>query len=257
MDCYFEQFDGQAVTTEDFVKVMAKASGIDLSQFEKSWYNQPGTPTLDVSDAYDAQKKEYKLTIRQSTSTVSGYSAPEPFHIPVRIGLLDKTGKDMSLKLSAGQSSLLTHGDILNLKENETTFVFENIPEKPTPSILRNWSAPVKVNYNYTRDDLMFLMAHDSDGFNRWEAGQKLGVEVLKELVTAHQQTKEQAVDPRLIQAFKKVLGNKKLDPQLVARTLALPDMSYLAGLYPDGQVDVDAIYAARKQIRTENWKGA
>ncbi len=249
-DLYFSRHDGHAVTTEDFVKAMEDASGQNLSQFERTWYNQAGTPTLDVTDAYDPNTKEYRLTIKQSTPPTPGQPTKDPFHIPVRIGLLDSKGNDMPLKLEPSQAHLLTNGDILNLKENETTFVFKNIPEKPIPSLLRNWSAPVKLNYNYSRDDLMFLMAKDNDGFNRWEAGQQLGVDVLKELVAAHQKGQPKPVDPRLIEAFRGVLQDKNLDPALAARALALPSTSYLSELYPDGQVDVDAVYAARKQAR-------
>lgn len=249
-DLYFDRHDGQAVTTEDFVKAMSDANSIDLSQFEKTWYNQSGTPVLDVTDSYDSATEEYRLTIKQSTPSTPGQPTKDPFHIPVRVGLLDKTGNDMPLQLVDDQKELLTNDDILNLKENETTFVFKGVKEKPVPSIFRNWSAPVKVNYDYSREELKFLMANDNDGFNRWDAGQKLGIDVLKELVSAHQAGKSEKVDKNLIEAFKGVLSDKTLDPALMARALALPSSTYLSELYPDGQVDVDAIYAARKQAR-------
>lgn len=249
-DLYFARHDGQAVTTEDFVKAMEDASGKDLSQFERTWYNQAGTPTLDVTDDYDPNTKEYRLTFKQSTPATPGQPTKEPFHIPVRVGLLDSQGKDMPLQLAPSQADLLTNGDILNLKDGETTFVFKNVAEKPIPSLLRNWSAPVKLNYNYSRDALTFLMANDSDGFNRWEAGQKLGVDVLKELVAVTQAGETKDVDPRLISAFKAVLEDPDLDPTLAARALALPSTGYLMELYPDGQVDIDAIYSARKKAR-------
>lgn len=249
-DLYFERHDGQAVTTEDFVKAMADASGQDLSQFQHTWYNQAGTPTLSITDAYDADTQTYRLTVRQSTPPTPGQPTKEPFHIPLRVGLLDAEGKDLPLKLAAGQDHLLSHGDLLHLKAEETTFVFEGVPQKPTPSILRNWSAPVKVEYPYTRDQLTFLMAQDNDGFNRWEAGQQLGVEILKELVSAHQAGQPLTVDTRLIEAFRGVLNDTAMSPALAARTLLLPSASYLAELYPDGQVDIEAIVAARKHAR-------
>ncbi len=249
-DLYFDRHDGQAVTTEDFVKAMEDASGLDLKQFEKTWYNQAGTPTLDVTDAYNPETKEYRLTLKQSTPSTPGQATKEAFHIPVRLGLLDSKGHDMPLVLQSKNSEALTHGHVLNLTENETTFTFSKVSEKPVPSLLRNWSAPVKVNYDYSRDDLTFLMANDNDGFNRWEAGQKLGVDVLKELVSAHQQGQSIEVDPRLIQAFKSVLQDTKLDVALTATNLILPSLSYLSELYPDGAVDLDAIDAARKQTR-------
>lgn len=249
-DLYFKTFDGQAVSTEDFVWAMQKASGVDLSQFEDTWYNQAGTPTLDVTDVYHPDTKEYRLTIRQSTPSTPGQPIKKPFHIPVRLGLLDQHGNDMPLTMDPDQALLLTNGDILNLKEEETTFVFKHIAEKPIPSLLRNWSAPVKLNYDYSRDHLTFLMANDSDGFNRWEAGQQLAVDVLKELVAAQQAGNPKVVDNRLFKAFEGVLQDKTLDPALAARALALPGISYLMELYPDGEVDVDAIHAAYKQAQ-------
>jgi aminopeptidase N len=249
-DLYFERHDGHAVTTEDFVRAMQDASGVDLGQFEQTWYNQAGTPVLDVTDAYDAPRQEYRLTIRQSTPATPGQPTKAPFHIPVRIGLLDSRGNDIPLVLETpGQ---LTNGDVLNLRENETIFVFQQVPEKPIPSLLRNWSAPVKVNYDYALDQLTFLMAHDNDGFNRWEAGQTLGVIVLKSLVSAYQQGKPMLVDSHLIEAFRGVLENRNLDASLAAYALALPGTGYLAELYPNGQVDVDAMHAARKQAKSE-----
>ncbi len=249
-DLYFERHDGQAVTTEDFVKAMEDASGLDLSQFQKTWYNQAGTPTLAITDRYDPHTKEYALTIKQSTPATPEKKVKDPFHIPIRLGLLDSKGQDIPLVLKNSGEVSLTHRDILNLTKNQATFVFKNVPEKPVPSLLRNWSAPVKLNYDYTRDELTFLMANDNDGFNRWEAGQKLGEMVLKEQVVAIQKGEPIPVDPRLIDAFKRVLGDKALDPALVASTLALPSLTYLLELYPAGQVDIDAIYEARKKTR-------
>lgn len=250
MDLYFDRHDGQAVTTEDFVQAMEDASGVDLTQFERTWYNQAGTPTLDVTDSYDPETQEYRLTIKQSTPPTPGQPTKEPFHIPVRIGLLDAQGQDMPLKLAASQKDLLTNGDILNLKNGETTFVFKGVKEKPTPSLLRNWSAPVKLNYDYSREQLAFLMSRDSDGFNRWEAGQLMAVDVLKDLVAAHQAGQPATVDPLLIESFRSVLQDSSINPALAAMALELPTASYLAELYPDGQVDVDAIHAALNQTR-------
>ncbi len=249
-DLYFQRHDGQAVSTEDFIKAMQDASGVDLGQFEKTWYNQAGTPILDVHDAYDPKKKEYALTIRQSTPATPGQPTKDPFHIPVRVGLLNAKGEDLPLHLKGDQQALLTQGDILNLKAPETTFVFRDVPEKPIPSLLRNWSAPVKVNYPYTREQLTFLMAHDTDGFNRWEAGQKLGVDVLKEQIEAHQQGKPFALDPNLVTAFKGILKDSTLDPALSARAFSLPSPDYLMELYPAGKVDMDAIFAVHQSAR-------
>lgn len=247
-DLYFERHDGQAVTTDDFVKAMEDASKKDLTQFKNTWYNQAGTPTLDIKDTYDPVSKEYKLTIKQSTTKTMGQPDKKPFHIPVRVGLLDSKGKDMKLQLDAKQADLLTNGDVLNLKNDETTFVFKNVPEKPVPSLLRNWSAPVKLNFDYDYKDLTFLMAHDSDDFNRWEAGQKLGIQVLQDLVKSNQQGEVKEIDSSVIDAFKAILEDKNIDPATAAQALMLPGADYLSGLYPDGEVDVKAIHNAYDQ---------
>ena len=254
-DIYFERHDGQAVTTEDFVQAMrdgAKAAGkpIDLNQFEKTWYNQAGTPTLDVTDEYDAVAKVYKITISQSTPATPNQDKKEPFHIPIRIGLLGKDGKDLPLNIDKSQADLLTNGDILNLKDAKTTFIFCDVPEKPLPSLLRDWSAPVKLNYNYSLQDLSFLMAHDSDGFNRWDSAQQLAIKVLKSMIADYKNGTEMKVDQSLINAFKAVLLDESLDKSLAAKTLKLPSIGYITGLYPDGEVDIDAITSARKKVR-------
>lgn len=245
-DLYFSRHDGQAVTTEDFVQALEDASGEDLSQFERTWYNQAGTPELFVTDSYDAKAKTYTLAIRQQTSATPGQPVKEPFHIPVKMGLLDRNGKDMLLQLAKGQEAALTNGDVLNVKQAEQSFTFVNMSEKPIPSLLREFSAPVKLHYGYSRDELTFLLSHDSDGFNRWEAAQNLGVDVIKELVAG----KTTQVDNRLVEAYRHVLNDKTLDQAIASAVLTLPGETYLAELFPAGQVDVDAIYKARKAVK-------
>jgi aminopeptidase N len=254
-DLYFERHDGQAVTTEDFVAALeegAKACGqpVDLSQFQRSWYNQAGTPTLTVSDNYDAASETYQLTVRQFTPPTPGQPVKQPFHIPLRLGLLDSEGRDIPLQLPPSQTHLLTQGDVLNITKEEETFIFTGISQKPLPSLLRNWSAPVKLEYPYTREQLAFLMAHDNDGFNRWEAGQQLAVQVLKEAVSALQHGRDVVADEGFITAFRAVLTDTSLDRALAARSLSLPDAAYLAELYPDGQVDPDALHGAVEGVR-------
>jgi aminopeptidase N len=236
---------------EDFVKAMEDASGVNLRQFENTWYNQAGTPTIKATDDYDPKTKEYRLTLEQTTPPTPGQPEKKPFHIPVRLGLLNAKGHDMPLTLASDQAHLLTHGNVLSLSQPKTTFVFKQVPEKPTPSLLRDWSAPVKVDYPYTRDQLTFLMAHDTDGFNRWDAGQQLGISVLKDYIAALRKDPTAKtippVDPRLIQAFSAVLADDTMDPALMARAMQLPTAEYMAEQYPDGQVDIDAIDQAIK----------
>lgn len=248
-DLYFERNDGKAVTTEDFVKALSDASGVDLTQFEKTWYNQAGTPTLTFTDSYDPKTKTYSLTVEQNTPPTPGQPKKDPFHIPVRLGLLDKEGNDMPLKVQGDDGTVLTNGNVLNVKQPKQTFVFENVEEKPLPSLVRGFSAPVKVKYDYSRDDLTFLLSHDNDGFNRWEAAQNLGVAIIKDQVKAIQEGRYEPVDARLVEAFRSVAKDPTLDKEVKAALLSLPGESYVAELYPAGQVDVLAIHDARNKV--------
>lgn len=247
-DLYFERHDGQAVTTDDFIKAMEDANGVDFTQF-KRWYNQAGTPRLDVSEAYDAAAQTYSLTFRQSCPQTPDKAEKLPFVIPVELGLLDAAGNDLPLQLAAETTAQGT-SRVLSVTEAEQTFTFQGIQAKPLPSLLRGFSAPVKLSFPYDRDQLMFLMQHDSDGFNRWEAGQQLSVQVLQELIGQHQRGEALKLDQRLITALGTVLGNESLDPAMVAEMLSLPGEAYLTEI---SQVaDVDAIHAAREFARQQ-----
>ncbi|KKO13195.1 aminopeptidase N [Pseudomonas putida] len=247
-DLYFERHDGQAVTTDDFIKAMEDANGVDFTQF-KRWYNQAGTPRLEVSEAYDAAAQTYSLTFRQSCPQTPDKAEKLPFVIPVELGLLDTAGNDLPLQL-AGEATAQGTSRVLSVTEAEQTFTFQGIQAKPLPSLLRGFSAPVKLSFPYDRDQLMFLMQHDSDGFNRWEAGQQLSVQVLQELIGQHQRGEALTLDQRLITALGTVLGNESLDPAMVAEMLSLPGEAYLTEI---SQVaDVDAIHAAREFARQQ-----
>ncbi|WP_020193287.1 aminopeptidase N [Pseudomonas putida] len=247
-DLYFERHDGQAVTTDDFIKAMEDANGVDFTQF-KRWYSQAGTPRLEVSEAYDAAAQTYSLTFRQSCPQTPDKAEKLPFVIPVELGLLDADGNDLPLQL-AGEDAAQGTSRVLSVTEAEQTFTFQGIQAKPLPSLLRGFSAPVKLSFPYDRDQLMFLMQHDSDGFNRWEAGQQLSVQVLQELIGQHQRGEALKLDQRLITALGTVLGNESLDPAMVAEMLSLPGEAYLTEI---SQVaDVDAIHAAREFARQQ-----
>ncbi|POF90138.1 aminopeptidase N [Pseudomonas putida] len=247
-DLYFERHDGQAVTCDDFIKAMEDANGVDLTQF-KRWYSQAGTPRLEVSEDYDSTAQRYSLTFRQSCPQTPDKREKLPFVIPVALGLLDAEGNDLPLRLD-GEASAQGSSRVLSLTEAEQTFIFLDIAAKPLPSLLRGFSAPVKLSFPYNRDQLMFLMQHDSDGFNRWEAGQQLSVQVLQELIGQHQADQPLSLDPRLITALATVIGNDALDPAMVAEMLSLPGEAYLTEI---SQVaDVDAIHAAREFARKQ-----
>lgn len=183
-DLYFARHDGQAVTTEDFVACMAESSGRDMAQFQ-NWYDYAGTPQLTVQDEYDAKTQTYRITFKQQIPDTPQQSNKPAFHIPVALGLLDAAGHDMQ----ALQTDMVWRDGAyrLELHQAEQTFVFNAVGENPTPSILRGFSAPVKIEYPYTDGQLMHLMAHDSDGFNRWDAAQTLLINTLLRMVEQRQ----------------------------------------------------------------------
>ncbi|MGE8496811.1 MAG: aminopeptidase N, partial [Pseudomonas sp.] len=247
-DLYFERHDGQAVTCDDFIKAMEDASGIDLTQF-KRWYSQAGTPRLAVSEAYDAQAKTYSLTFSQSCPATPGQSEKLPFVIPVELGLLSADGQELPLRLS-GEATGSETTRVISITEAEQVVTFVDVAEKPLPSLLRGFSAPVKLSFPYSRDQLMFLMQHDVDGFNRWEAGQQLSVQVLQELIGQHQRGEALVLDQRLVAALRSVLENTELDQAMVAEMLSLPGEAYLVEI--SEVADVDAIHAAREFARAQ-----
>ena len=244
-DLYFERFDGQAVTIEDFVGCMAEASGEDFSQF-MHWYSQAGTPDIDAHGEYDYVQGEYHLTLRQRTPATPGQSDKLPLHIPVRMGLVGtKSGQDLTLTLNGEK---LGKDAVIHLRDDEQTFIFTDVAEAPVPSLLREFSAPVKLHYPYSREDLAFLLTHDSDGFNRWDAGQRLALLALDDLIAAHRNGVEKVMDSRVVDAFRALLGGPMSDKAVLAEMLTLPSEAYIAEQQPI--VDVDAIHAAREFVR-------
>ncbi|MDC0222479.1 aminopeptidase N, partial [Gammaproteobacteria bacterium] len=220
-DLYFERHDGQAVTTEDFVKAMEDASDTDLTQFRR-WYSQAGTPKLSIEGTYDAQAKHFTLTVNQSCPPTPGQLEKKPFYIPLRVGLLDKEGNELDLILEPNDEPLSVKDRILLITESSQEFVFKNIDQEPIPSLLRGFSAPVRMEYLYSRDELYFLMVHDSDGFNRWNAAQLLSVDIMNEL----QRSVAFDMPPLLVKAFEGVLANsfeEGVDKAMLAHLLALP----------------------------------
>ena len=247
-DLYFERHDGQAVTCDDFIRAMEDANGVELSQF-KRWYSQAGTPRLQVSEHFDAQARTYSLTLRQSCPATPDKVEKLPFVIPVALGLLDASGQELPLRL-ADEATAVGTSRVLAVTEAEQTFTFVDIAEQPLPSLLRGFSAPVKLSFPYSRDQLMFLMQHDTDGFNRWDAGQQLSVQVLQEMIGQYQRGESLAMDSRLLTALASVLDNTELDPAMVAEMLSLPSEAYLAEI--SEVADVDAIHAAREFARKQ-----
>ncbi len=245
MDLYFERFDGQAVTTDDFVQCMADVSGRDLQQF-KRWYSQAGTPELFISSEYDAEAGHYTLDITQRCPPSPGQPDKAPFHIPLAIGLLDADGRDLPLRLvgESEQEGQATQR-VLELCEGHQRYTFEGLSARPVPSLLRGFSAPVKVHYDYSDQALMFLMSHDSDGFNRWDAAQKLAQKILLQQVAGEDRV--EVAD--FVDAFRHALNDPGADQALLAEILTLPAESYLGDQME--VVDVDGIHRAREALKS------
>jgi aminopeptidase N len=246
MDLYFQRFDGQAVTTDDFVQAMQDASGVDLGQF-KRWYGQAGTPVVEVNSAYDAQAKRFTLTLTQSCPPTPGQSDKLPFHIPFAVGLVGADGKDIPLQLAAEPQAGGTTR-VLSFNSQEERFAFVNVQALPVPSLLRGFSAPVILRYAYTGDELTHLLARDSDAFNRWEAGQRLALEILLRAISARQSGSAPAFPGSFVAAFARVLADGPTDPAFAAEALSLPSEGYVAEQME--VVDPDAIHAVRVELR-------
>lgn len=245
-DLYFQRHDGQAVTTDDFVQAMEDASGVDLGQFRR-WYSQAGTPEVRVKRHYDPVSETYRLTFKQSCPPTPGQPHKEDLHIPVEVSLLGEHGEDLPLCLE-GEPTPLGTSRVLELTSAEQAFTFCDIQREPVPSILRGFSAPVTLVVDYTDEELAYLTGHDSDPFNRWEAGQQLAVRVLLRLVDDYRNKRPLALDPGLSGAFAKTLSSP-LDPALIAEAITLPDEAYVAEFME--VVDPVAIHEARRFLET------
>lgn len=246
-DLYFERHDGQAVTIEDFVAAMRDVSGRDFDQF-MNWYRQAGTPDLRVTSSYDEEQKTYTLNFKQSCRATPESAEKKPFHIPVAMGLLGDAGA-LPLKCEgvvSPETDDNTHC-VLEITQAEQSFTFENVQERPVPSLLRNFSAPVKLHYRYSRDELLTLMSRDEDGFCRWDACQELAIQVIQEVMTALTTEPAPTVDEKIITGYKRLLTDETLDPAMVALMLKLPSEGYIAELQT--VADMDLIHHARARV--------
>jgi aminopeptidase N len=249
MDLYFERHDGQAVQCDDFRAAMADANERDLSQFER-WYDQAGTPVVKAVTHYDATAHTFDLTLSQSCPTTPGQGDKLPFHIPVAFGLLGANGQDLPLVLenSPADAAAPLTTIVLELTEASHTFRFTDVMEPPTPSILRNFSAPVVLDYAYTDAQLLHLFRHDSDPVNRWEAGQRLAMTRLLALAASAASGAPLTLDATFIDALRALLTDAALDPALRELALTLPSESVIADQMK--VVDPQAIHAARQFMR-------
>ena len=247
MDLYFQRHDGQAVTCDDFRAAMADANGRDLTQFER-WYSQAGTPRVAVSADYDAQAKTYTLTVKQSCPSTAGQDKKLPFHIPFALGLLKADGTEFALQLAGEKVTTAPKARVLELTEAEHSFTFTNIDQEPTPSLLRNFSAPVVLEFEYSDQQLAHLLAHDSDAFCRWEAGQRLAMRRLLKLVKAVQAGEALELDAMFVEALRKTLNDQNLDPAFRELVLTLPSETMIAEEM--AIADPISIHQARQFVR-------
>ncbi|HZH25888.1 MAG TPA: aminopeptidase N [Azospirillaceae bacterium] len=245
-DLYFQRHDGQAVTCDDFVAAMEDAGGVDLGQFRR-WYAQAGTPVVEAQTRWDGAAGTLSLTLRQSTPPTPGQPDKLPLHIPVAVGLVGPDGRDRPVTLM-GENGPGATTRVLDLREAEQTFVFTGLDAEPVPSLFRGFSAPVKLKAPVSDAHLAFLLAHDSDPFNRWEAGQTLATRLLLRLVADHQAGRDLTVPEGVVDAFGRLLADAGQDRAFAALALTLPSEGYL-GQQMD-VIDVDAIHAARLHVR-------
>ncbi|MEQ8603276.1 MAG: aminopeptidase N [Marivibrio sp.] len=244
MRLYFERHDGQAVTCDDFVAAMADANERDLSRF-KLWYSQAGTPEVSAEGRFDPDAKTYRLTLTQATRPTPGQPKKSALHIPIKAALIDADGRPAPLCLEGAELGTET---ILHLTEDRQDFVFEGLDSAPTPSLNREFSAPIRLSQPLDRDQRAFLMAADDDPFARWEAGQQYACDLLLEMIEALSRDEEPTVDPAFIRAMQKTLSDESLDDAFRAQVLTLPSEEYIGEQMKT--VDVDAIHTAREALK-------
>jgi len=242
MDLYFDRHDGEAATVEDFIKSFEDANKVDFSQF-KLWYEQAGTPELIASFDYDETKKTAKLIFEQVMQPTPGQSRKKPMHIPVRMGLVGKSGKDLPLKTKQGD--VVTDG-VVHLKKRREVFEFQNINERPVPSLVRGFSAPVNLTLDMTTSDLAFLMANDSDLYNRWQASQTYATRRIIEMVEGLRAGKRLNRGKHFSEALAITITDEKLEPAYRALCMELPSEADVARVIGT-DVDPGAIHKARQ----------
>ena len=247
MDLYFERHDGQAVTCDDFRAAMADANRRDLSQFER-WYNQAGTPKVVAQAQFDAEHKTLDLVLSQSCAATPGQTSKLPFHIPVAVGMLGSAGRDMHLYLDGDRKAEAKATIVLELTEPQQSFRFVNVSEPPVLSILRDFSAPVILECEYSDSELAFLTANDSDPFNRWEAGQRLANRRLLALTKLALSNRQLTIDVVLSDAFRAILNDATLDPAFRELALTLPSETMIAEQMD--LIEPQSIHIARRFLR-------
>ncbi|MCU7877337.1 MAG: aminopeptidase N [Candidatus Thiodiazotropha sp. (ex Lucinoma borealis)] len=245
-DLYFTRHDGQAVTTDDFIQCMEDAGDRDLMQF-RLWYSQSGTPVVDVETDYNQEQGSYRLRFSQHCPDTPGQQDKESFHIPINVTLLNSEGREIPLQLEDEKEPQGTRR-VLEIRKPNQQFHFVGLKERPVPSLLRGFSAPIKLRYHASDEDLMFLIARDTDDFNRWDAAQTLSQRTLLKLVAAYQASEPLTLPEGLVIAFHNALSNEEADKALLSEILVLPSESTLGDQMQ--VVDVEAIYHVRQWLK-------
>jgi aminopeptidase N len=244
MDLYFERHDGQAATVEEFVRCFEDASGTDLTQF-RLWYSQAGTPELVCALRYDGAKKRAELEVEQVLSPTPGQAHKKPMHIPLKLGLLGANGHDVTLKLESGEEPA---DGTLSITKRRQTFRFVDVPSRPVPSLLRGFSAPVNVTIDLPDEDVEFLMANDSDLFNRWQAANSYAMRTLVDIVGALAKGKSTARGARYAKALGAAVLSDELEPAYRAELLKLPTQADIARVIGKN-VDPALIHRAQRRL--------
>ena len=231
MKLYFQRHDGQAVTCDDFRAAMADANGINLDQFAL-WYSQAGTPVLEAEGRL--KNNIFELTVKQTVPSTPDMADKQPMMIPVKIGLLNRNGEAVAFDYQGKRATEA----VLLLTEAEQTFPLEGVTEAVVPSLLRGFSAPVHLNYPYSDDDLLLLLAHDSDAFTRWEAAQTLYRRAVAANLAAFSDGVELPKHDKLLAAVEKVISDDLLDNAFKALLLGVPSEAELW----DGAENIDPL---------------
>ena len=256
MTLYFQRHDGQAVTCDDFAQAIADANPKSplaylLPQF-KRWYSQAGTPRLKAEGIFNNDAQTFTLTLSQSCAATADQAHKEPFVIPVSLGLLDAAGRPLAVQLQGeSQSQSVQFSKTLVLSEATKSFVFENVTSAPTPSLLRNFSAPVNLDCELTEEQWLTLLANDTDAFNRWEAGQGLAVQAALRFIRGQHNPKTEAVlGSDYLQAMRLVLNHPGLDSAFKELVLTLPSETYISEQLES--VDPQQVHAVREAMKLQ-----
>ena len=249
MDLYLARHDGSAATTDDFVSAMEDGTGADLGQFRR-WYGQAGTPVLHLEDGYDPEGRTWSLRVRQELAPTPGGSPAGPMHLPLAVGLIAGDGRTLRPEPLPGCDPAENGTIVLEVRQPEELFVFHGIDAPPVVSVLRGFSAPVRIAMERPDEDLVTLLTHDPDPFARWDAGQTLALARLDRLIDAGGRPTAgvEAADPTFVEAMRAVLHDASIDGAFAAEILTLPSEGYLADRME--RIDVDAVHLAREGLR-------